>query len=402
MDTIKNAANMTAAERRAAAMERAAHDEAERKRRDAEWSELKERRAAVQHRYTIIITAEGDAVAYTLWTDSAKAAHEHAEQTAAVRGMTAAVVRVYYSIVDADGELCPYGMERAALYVAKKTIQNATKRGGRENEYIMERELCAATARAAMRDDDTSINEIVAEYGQDTRDMYSAAMVGLAEGYATKNGESYRGILNGGNTESAYHAAFLALNGYVQSLRTASAAECSTEYIMDGHGDLISIGTAMARLLRQGDKYAPVDGGNMDAETAAKLGARLSAVFGTLSPVQADIVRRLSRGMSMSDIARQTGRNKSTISRNVAIIRARFAEGLKGTQFEVMNKSITSVEYTDADGNTQKMHVLTSTEERAAAALDTVKRTTGKHSAEYYRAYRARKAAEKAAQGAAE
>lgn len=364
------AAAMTAEERRAAAIERAAANFAAAMKRAAEWKGLKERAnanaAAPLHLFTVCIEAAEERHVYNVKAANAAAAHKDGEQTAAARHMTAANIRVYFALVDDNGELLPHGMERACLYVTKRTLNNATHKGGREKEYIGERETTAASVRVSLYDDDSTIMHVLAALNHDVQDMYGEAMDGLTGGFITKQGEQYKGINNGGTTESAYHAAFLKLNQYIQSMRTASDKETSTEYITDSHGDIISIGTAMGRVLKQGEKYAPTASATMDEKTAARLGAAMSAVYRTLSPVQQEITRRLA-GLymvgaardtetditekqkdgkeitfvgytSIRTVARDMGREYSTIQRHVLVIRGKFANHFKGTEFEQIIK----------------------------------------------------------------
>ena len=63
----------------------------------------------------------------------------------------------------------------------------------------------------------------------------------------------------------------------------------------------------------------------MDAETAARLGAALSAAMRTITPTQRHIAELLGRGYSQRQIAEKTGRKAATVNQNIANIRAKIA-----------------------------------------------------------------------------
>lgn len=318
-------------------------------------------------KYTIIITtADGKQTTHTTTAQDARTAHEHG---AAIAQDATASIRVYPTTQDEHGEPIDAGIVRGALMVARRTAANAVRRtGGNETQCRIDKELTAANARCHGAETAERIVSVIASYSADTQDFFGYAAQGITDGIAA-----------GLDIAEQYHSAFIALNKFVHSQRSASEHELSTEYIIDGGGDIVAINTAISAIVRGGDKWTPTDGAGMDAETAARLGAALSAALRLVTPTQRHIAELTARGYSQRQIAEKTGRGVTTIERNLANVRAKVAEYIRenAPEFAGMIDSAAT----------------TAAAERAAA-----NNRGGKKDAEYYREYRARKAAERAAQ----
>ena len=309
--------------------------------------------------YSIIIIKQDDngntttTTAATIDTASAKQAHEHvAAMAARAAGYD---VRVYPTLIDDNGGMIDGGIMRGALLVSRRTTANAIKRGGgivgvdvngttaaarakaaataarqAENTHVgvvnrmfaMLGELNAANARCNGAENAARIDAVINDYSQDTREYFSIATAALIDGIAA-----------GADIVECYHRAYLALNHYLSRERAATAHELSTEYIIDGGGDIVAYNSAVASILRGGDKWTPTAGGAMDGATAARLGNTIAAAAALLSPTQKRIVELLARGYSAAQIARMTRRNESTVSRNIAIAREKIAAAMGAGEF---------------------------------------------------------------------
>ncbi len=303
---------------------------------------------------------------YGIKATDARTAHGIAAVEYATNG---AIIRVYPSTATAAGIM------RGAVMVGRRTAINAIKRQGTPTQHRIEREFAAINARLVGAETPERVAAVVADYSADTQDFYGIALVGLVEGRAA-----------GLDISSQYHGAFLRLNAYIQTQRAATDKEVSTEYIIDGGGDVVAYNGAIAQILRGGEKWTPTDGGTMDAATAARLGAVIADAMRTVSPTQRRIAELLARGYSQRQIANITGRETATVNRNIAIMRGKIAEYIHDNAPEFVQLIRTAETAAAAQGAANGGR----TAEGAA-------RHKAAHNAEYYRAYRARKAAERAA-----
>ena len=223
----------------------------------------------------------------------------------------------------------------------------------------------------------TAINAAIARAGNDAQDYFSAACAALAENA-------------GGPVDVAYHAAYLAVNAHIRALRTASAREVSTEYIVDGGGDVVEFGAAIAAIINGGDKWTPVASVRLTRQAAAYYGRALRGALATCTPAQQQIARLLAAGYSQAQIAARTGRQPATVCRNVAIIREKLAAYIDEKRAALMGLRIDAPAVQAAANSA-------ATEGRTAAGK-------AKHDADAaarMRAYRARKAAARAVARAA-
>lgn len=268
------------------------------------------------------------------------------------------------------------GIMRGAVMVARRTAINAIKRHGTETQYRIEREFAAINARLVGAETPERVNTVISTYSPDTQDFYSIALLGLQEGKAA-----------GLSIPEQYSVAYRALNAHIHSLNAATEYELSTEFLTDGGGDLVAINTAIASIIRGGDKWTPTDGGEMDAATAARLGAAIADAMRTVTPTQRKIAELLGRGYSQRKIAEKTERDLRTVSRNIAIMRDKITTYMRDNASEFVHM---------IDGNNGCTTIIQ--EETAAAATQAAASMRGgKKDAAYYREYRARKAAERKA-----
>ena len=346
----------------------------------------------------------------TIEAASAKEAHEHViAVTAKANG---ADVRVYPSLIGNDGTMSDIGIMRGALLVARRTAANAIKRGGGNvgvdvdgattaarakaaataartaanthagvinRMFAMFGELNAANARCNGATTAARIDAVVNEYSQDTREYFAIAAAALVNGV----------MEHGADIVECYHGAYLALNKYLSGERAATMHEISTEYIVDGGGDIVAYNTAVASIIRGGDKWTPTDGGTMDAATAARLGNAIAAAAAVVTPTQKRIVELVARGYSLRQIADMTGRNAATVKRNMDIARDKIAAAMAGGEFV----SLIDNARTAAAAKAAKVSTAIRSESGAARKAASDKATQAARA----RAYRERKKAARAA-----
>lgn len=254
---------------------------------------------------------------------------------------------------------------KAAAKASKQTAAanvNATQ-AAIDNDL---RRITAATLAAlcdnAALDVDGYIFEHIATANAHTQDFFSVCTLAALENAHATQAEKAAAI-------------YKAANAYTYASKAAAARDVSTEWIIDGGGDLVAFGTAAASILKGGERWTPTAAAGMDVETAAALGETLAAAFATLTPTQRDITLRLVKGYSQRQAAAALGRSVGTIGKHVAIIRKAFADYITE--------------------NAPRFAELVRQAETAAAAKATAARDTT--AAERMRRYRERKAAAKAA-----
>ena len=324
---------------------------------------------------------------HTMTADNAAAVHA-AFASAHDSGAT---VAVYADTADANALY-------AAFTVAHKAAKKATERGGNDTQWRIRLALDGLAAGLHNAGGNVDAPRYVADHlpalHHDARAFVSEAVTGILFGYNHK-GRVLCGIANGGDVREQYRAAYACVNRYIAGQRAATDKEVSTEYIIDGGGDIVAISTAIHAIIKGGDKWTPTDGGNMDAATAARLGDVLHKALQTVRPVQRDIAVMLAKGYSQRQIADHTGRAVATVNTNIAIMRDKVAEYIRDNAPEFVDM---------IDGAT----VAAAAEQAAAHNSGADKRRTAdgaaRHSeqmkatqAERARRYRERKAAERKA-----
>lgn len=319
-------------------------------------------------------------------TNGIKAAHEHAAHIAE-QGET---FRVYVDTDSADGHI------DAALNIARRSAMNSIQRtGGTDTQRAILSSLdnlrsCVEyrlTAGAGNVGEYIMTRLYEQEHSADALDFINTAALAISEQRAA-----------GADIAEQYHAAYIAINHLIIKQRAATEHELSTEYIMDGNGDIVAINTAIAAIMRGGDKWTETDGGTMDSATAAQLGAAIRGACALLNPTQRRIIELTGRGYSMRQIAEQTRRELATVARNVAIARATIADYINGNaaQFAALIDSAA----TQAAAQAARAARHSDSDRRTATGAARKRASDKATQAARAAAYRARKKA--AAQAAAE
>lgn len=271
--------------------------------------------------YSIITThADGHTTQNTLDALNAKQAHtaatEHADYT------DGATVRVYPTTQDENGNIIAYNVLRGALMIAKRSAEKSLARtGGTETQKRIADELTAANAKAgadgAEKLGAAYILDMIARLSADSQDIFGYAYSGILDG-----------INNGAELSEQYHNGYLSINAYIMTQRAATQYELSTEFITANGGELVSLGSYLARLIKSGDRYTPIaetDINGMDAETADRLGAALKNAAATLTPRQKDIATLTARGYSQRQVMETLKiKNVATVAEHLAHIRKKY------------------------------------------------------------------------------
>ncbi len=266
--------------------------------------------------YTVIITtADGNTTETRLDALNAKQAHEQAAQNIA-DGVT---VRVYPTTTDDNGNINAYGVLRGALLVAKRSAEKTLSRtGGTETQQRIALELTGANAKAGANGAEQRgaayILDIMARLSADSNDIFSCAYNGILTA-----------IADGADISEQYHSGYLAINAYIMAQRSATQYETSTEFIEESGGTLVALGSYMARLIKNGDRYTPTGSDEMDAETADRLGAALKGAAAMLTPRQKDIAALIGRGYSQRQTAdRLNIKSVATVNEHLTHIREKY------------------------------------------------------------------------------
>lgn len=308
--------------------------------------------------YSIIYTAENGNTRNTLMTAlNAKQAHEHAQP------QDGETVKAYPLTVDSDGSINAYAIMRGAIQVARKCAGKAVENGGTETQYTILNELKSVNARAGSDGAEklgiSYLLDIQARLTADSQDLIGQAYSGIMEA-----------IANGANIEEQYKEAYRAVNAYILKRRSMTQRESSIEYLEEVGGTVVSINTYIARILNADEKYTPIETADISPETVAKLGHTLAEASKALTDRQRDIIKRLTVGQSQRDIMRAMNiKSVATINEHLVRVRKIYADYFSENAPELL-------QFIDR------------------AKVETSKAKSNRHTAEYYREYRARKRAE--------
>lgn len=301
------------------------------------------RRAAIRAAVKADPAAMRDVHAAMLDTlTAAPADHVRERVNAAGRAALAAAVRVAPATLTPDGLPYAPGMIRAAVMVARKTLVNACGHGGTDTQRAALADLDRVNA-AAVRYDVAgmaweaaapAILAALATAGHDAQDMYAAAMAGIVNGYTIEKGKHAGEHLRGtadpeGTPREHVRAAYLSANLSMHAQRAATVREMSTEYIREDGGDLIAIGTAIARIIKGGDGWTLTDCPPAVRVNVETIREHLPRALALCRPVQREIARLLAAGYSVDAIAHKTQRDRRTVQRNIAIMRGTCAEYIR-------------------------------------------------------------------------
>lgn len=129
------------------------------------------------------------------------------------------------------------------------------------------------------------------ELSQDTKDMIQTAVDSLFEG-----------SIEGLEYDELYRNTYKALNAYVYGERKhADTCEYMAQIEIDG-GAVVPVNKYVARILKGGERYTPIDSGELDSETADKLGQTLADASKHLTERQKEILRLTYFGYSEKQI----------------------------------------------------------------------------------------------------
>lgn len=317
-------------------------------------------------KYTIIIMhADGNETRKSTDAHNSKQAHEWARQFAT----DGATVRVYPTTQDEHGNINAYAVMRGALQVAKKSAEKTLSRtGGTETQQRIANELTGANARAGQPNAEqlgaTYILDMVARLSADSQDIFSCAYNGILTA-----------INDGADITEQYHNAYLSINAYIIAQRSATEYETSTEFIEENGGHIVAVSSYIARIIKNGERYTPTDTETMDAETADKLGAVLSACAVALTPRQKEITILTARGYSQRQICDKLNiKSVATVNEHLTHIRKKYLDYITENAPEFLT-------------------LINSAQVNATENATKSKSQRNKHNAEYYREYRARKKA---------
>lgn len=338
--------------------------------------------------------------------EAMEAAQTRAAVKAAGRAALAAAVRVAPATLDTDGKPYAPGMIRAALQVARKVLTRACEHGGTDTQRTALQELDRVNATAVRYDTalhswEASAPAVVgalAAVGHDAQDMYAAAMAGIVGGYTfpkgAHKGERLGGVSdNGSSPREHIRAAYLTANASMHAQRSATVRELSTDYVREQGGDLVAIGTAIARIITADERWTLSDVAPETRVTIEAIREHLPRALALCRPVQRDIAALLARGCSVAQIADRTGRDRRTVQRNIAIMRGTCADYIREHAPELL-PMVKAAGY-DAFEAAQ-------TAARGQGRTEEGKRRDAANAAERMRKYRERKRAAAAAQTAAE
>lgn len=316
--------------------------------------------------YTIIIT-NANGTTTTIYTNVPNATTAHKEAKPYTNN--GASVRVYPATQNGNGKINVFEIMRGALQVAKTSAEKTLIRtGGTETQQRIANELSSANAHAGKTEAEqlgtTYILDIIARLSSDSQDIYACA---------------YEGILNaindGADITEQYHNAYLSINAYVMKQRSATTHELSTEYITASGEQIVALSSYIARIIKNNERYAPTDNDTMNAETADELGAVLSAAAVALTPRQKEIVILTARGYSQRQICSKLNiKSVSTVNEHITHIRKKILDYI-------------------AENAPEFLTLIKSAQVNATNKRNANKNKRNKHTAEYYREYRARKKA---------
>lgn len=306
--------------------------------------------------YTIIIThTDGTQTTKHLQARNAETAHKLA---AALMSETE-TARAYPETLNADGSINAYNVMRGALQIAKRSAERAANNSGTTTQERIFKELAAANRAAAENGAEELgaeyLQELIAKTSADSQDFFADAYSGILDA-----------IAEGAPIYEQYHNGYLSINAALMKKRAATAFELSTEFITEGGGAIVAINSYIAQLIKGGEKYTPREGGTLNAETAAELGAAIAAAAAALTPRQKQIIALIARGYSIADIAKRLNiKSKGTIAEHLTRIRSKTLEYF-------------------ASNAPQFLYMIDGAKVNAAAQKK-------KRNAEYYREYRAKR-----------
>lgn len=238
--------------------------------------------------HVIIKSTDGTETKAVVTACNSKQAHENARTLASDESD---VIRVYALLTDSNGQINTYALYRAAIQIATVSAQKAMYNGGTDTQRTIYNSLSVCNYKAGLHDENVAgmdyLIELIARMDHDAQEYVAYAYEGLLQG-----------LSDNVSIEECYHKAYIYINKYIMTQRSASIREISTEYITDNDGEIVAINAYIARIINGGDRYIPCDSGIMDSEMADRLGAVLNKAFNTLFDSQKRVVKYLACGYS--------------------------------------------------------------------------------------------------------
>lgn len=189
----------------------------------------------------------------------------------------------------------------AAFQMVKAVFTSIVKNGKpverihTETQRIIAREcriMCVRLGTEAVQKEGVSyIFGKFDELSHDTRDMIQTAVDSLFEG-----------SLEGLEYDELYRYAYKALNAYVYGERKRAERNISMQEIETAGGEVVAVNKYVARILKGGERYTPTDCGDLDSETADKIGQTLADASKHLSERQKEILRLTYFGYSEKQV----------------------------------------------------------------------------------------------------
>lgn len=209
-------------------------------------------------------------------------------------------VAVYPDFLN-GGKFDEYTAYIAAFQMVKSVFTSIVKNGKpverihTETQRIISRECRVMCVRLGLEEvQKEGISYIFRkfdEFSQDTKDMVQTAVDSLFEG-----------SIEGLEYDELYRNTYKALNAYVYGERKhADTCEYMAQIEIDG-GAVVPVNKYVAKILKGGERYTPIDSGELDSETADKLGQTLAEASKHLTERQKEILRLTYFGYSEKQI----------------------------------------------------------------------------------------------------
>ena len=247
-------------------------------------------------KFTAIIThANSDQALIHITADDVKTAHRQVRKQVP----SDSTVRVYIE-TQPDGKIDTDGIQSASLMIVKRTTANMIQRESGDLHFILYRE-CRR-------------EPIIDERIHDCLQVVNLALL--------------QAISDGLTIDEQYHSGYIALNKWLRDNKhiNLSATAQRTIYINDVNGDIVNITGNIGRILKQGERYTPIEYLNDDPETIEKQLDVINTIASALTPTQLTVLKHLANGKSERQIADDMHRGKTTIHEHITLIRKKANE----------------------------------------------------------------------------
>lgn len=259
---------------------------------------------------------------------NSKEAHEKAN---ALKSNATDVIRVYAILTHDNGDINTYALYRASIQVATISAKKAMCNGGTDTQRTIYNSLSVCNYKAGINTENNGgtdyLLELISRMDHDSQEYVSCAYEGLLTGLCDKL-----------SIDDCYHNAYIYINKYIMSQRSATMHEISTEYITDNDGELIAINNYVAKIINGGDRYIPCDSGIMDSETAELLGSVLREAIAILNARQKQIVKYIALGYSQRAVAEKMKyKDVSSVAQHLQAIRKKVFDYIENNASEFLS-----------------------------------------------------------------